>query len=125
MPIALTLGMSVLKTVTVNASILLTALTALFSVACGGAEERPAYASSDVGVNEEVVTGQPLQCENGAVQTCTIWLGQHGDLNNCVKGVDVCSDGAWTGCVDEATMSDNPELYSQLAGDDSAESETP
>jgi hypothetical protein len=117
--------MSVLKIATVKARLLLTAIAALSSVACGGADERPAYAASDVAVDETPVAGQPLQCENGAIKTCTIWLGQHGDLNNCVKGLDVCSDGAWTGCVDEASLSDDPELYSQLAGDDSAEIETP
>ena len=117
--------MSVLKIANVKASLLLTAVAALLSVACGGADERAAYAASDVEGTETTVAGQPLQCENGAVQTCTIWLGQHGDLNNCVKGLEVCSDGAWTDCVDEASLSDNPELYSQLAGDDSAETETP
>jgi len=50
-------------------------------------------------------------------ETCTIWLGQHGDLSNCIHGLDVCSDGAWTGCIDEDTLAANPDLYGSLAGD--------
>jgi hypothetical protein len=44
-------------------------------------------------------------------------LGQHGDLNNCIHGMDVCSDGAWTGCIDDDTLAANPDLYGALAGD--------
>ncbi len=108
--------MSVLKMVARNAA-LLTALTAaLFSVACASEPGQPTYTGTDVEL-DLAETAQPLRCDTGAVQDCTIWLGRHGDLSNCVHGLDVCSDGAWTGCIDEATLSENPALYAQLTGE--------
>jgi hypothetical protein len=98
---------------------LLTASLALFSIACqGGDNESPQYSAMDV---HGAVTGtstQALECDTGATQSCTIWLGQHGDLNNCIHGMDVCSDGAWTGCIDDDTLAANPDLYGALTGDE-------
>ena|SRR5689334_18351704 len=96
---------------------LLAASLALFSVACAGGNEAPQYTASDV---HGAVTGtsvQALECESGSTETCTIWLGQHGDLSNCVHGLDVCSNGEWTGCIDDDTLAANPNLYSSLTGD--------
>jgi hypothetical protein len=106
--------MSVLKLAARNAALLLAAAAALCSVACSAGNESRTYTATDIESNETREVGQPLRCDDGAVQECTIWLGQHGDLSNCVHGLDVCSDGAWTGCIDEATLSENPELYSSL-----------
>jgi hypothetical protein len=96
----------------------LTAAIALLGVACSGApDERPAYAGGDESFvldSSPVITG----CDKGAVKSCTIWLGQHGDLSNCVYGVDVCTDdGSWSGCIDEETMASSPGLYAGLAGE--------
>lgn len=96
---------------------LLAAAVSLLGVACSGAaDDRPAYAGS----SDEWLLGTSsasLSCERGEVRSCTIWLGSHGDLNNCVFGVDVCMDaGDWSGCIDDATLSDHPELYSELSG---------
>jgi hypothetical protein len=108
--------MSVLKIAARKVNLVLVAVAAILSVACAGEETRTTYASTDV--ESGVVTiGQPARCEAGAVQSCTIWLGQHGDLSNCVHGVDICAAGEWSGCVDEETMAENPELYSELSGD--------
>jgi hypothetical protein len=109
--------MSVLKIAPRQLVALFTAALALFSVACAGGDESPQYTGSDV---HGTVTGtgsstQALKCESGATSTCTIWLGQHGDLSNCIHGLDVCSDGSWTGCIDDETLASNPDLYASLA----------
>lgn len=111
--------MSVLEIARRNAAVLLAATAALLGVACSGGDEQPAYANTDVDVQPEVA-GQPDSCETGEVQSCTIWLGRHGDLANCIHGVNVCTGGAWSDCIDEQTMSDNPELYAELVGSASA-----
>ena len=113
MAVALTRIMSVLKMVARNAALLAAFTAALFSVACAGEPEHQTYTGTDVEL-DVAETGQPLRCETGSVQPCTIWLGRHGDLSNCIHGLDVCSDGAWTGCIDEVTLSENPALYSEL-----------
>jgi hypothetical protein len=96
---------------------LFAASLALFSIACqGGDNESPQYSAMDVHGTTGTST-QALECDTGATQSCTIWLGQHGDLSNCIHGMDVCSDGAWTGCIDDETLAANPDLYSSLAGD--------
>jgi hypothetical protein len=117
MAIALTQGMSVLKLAARNAAQILVAAVALFSVACAGEERQPTYASTDVDADPVTTVGQPAQCEAGAVQSCTIWLGQHGDLANCIHGMDVCTTDGWSGCVDEETLAENPELYGELTAD--------
>ncbi len=106
--------MSVLKPASKNLASLLVASFAFLSVACAGGDENPRYTASDSETALTSTTTQALRCESGAVQSCTIWLGQHGDLANCVHGVDVCARGEWTGCVDEATLADDPELYASI-----------
>lgn len=107
--------MSVLSIAPKNLVSLLVASLALFSVACAGADEAPRYTGGDLDAALTSTSIQPLLCESGTVQSCTIWLGQHGDLNNCVHGVDVCAQGEWTGCVDEESLSADPELFATLA----------
>jgi hypothetical protein len=95
--------------------ILVAALGALFSVACAG-EDRPGYAGeaeSTLGAPAEPVASS---CEAGAVRTCTIWLGVTGDLANCAKGLQICSESAWSDCIDEETLAADPELYASIAG---------
>jgi hypothetical protein len=106
--------MSVLIQAARKLSLLFAVAAVLGSVACSGAgQDQPAYASTDIKAGDRE-TGQPIQCETGSVQECTIWLGQHGDLGNCVHGLDICADGTWTGCLDDATLSSNPDLYGQI-----------
>jgi hypothetical protein len=114
--------MSVLQTAPRQLVALLAASLALFSVACAGGDDSPQYTASDV---QGSVTGagtgtsqQALECESGTSATCTIFLGRHGDLSNCIHGLDVCANGAWTGCIDEETLASNPDLYASLAGDE-------
>ena len=110
--------MSVLKLAPRPLVALLAASLALFSVACaGGGDESPQYTASDVHGSVTGTSTQALECESGATSTCTIWLGQHGDLGNCIHGLDVCSNGSWTGCIDDETLASNPDLYASLAGD--------
>jgi hypothetical protein len=105
--------------VTRRASLLLVAVASLLGVACSGGSEQPTYTATDVELNSDdataVVVGEgAAACTTGETKSCTIFLGRHGDLANCVKGLDVCSAGEWTGCVDEASFAENPQLMSQL-----------
>jgi len=107
--------MSALKVTARNFVALVTASLALFSVACAGGEEAASYTGTDLSGPSTLATStQALHCEAGAVESCTIWLGNHGDLSNCAEGVDVCSNGSWTGCIDNETLSDSPELFAAL-----------
>ena len=116
MRVALTRCMSVLS-VSRPFALLLAATAAFASVACAGANDQPTYTSTDAEVGVTAENHEAVLCETGAVQECTIFLGRHGDLSNCIHGLDICSDGAWTGCIDEVTISENPELYSDLLGE--------
>ena len=74
----------------------------------------------DIELNSEadvVAAVDPTGCTSGETKSCTIYLGKHGDLSNCVQGLDICSAGEWTGCVDEASLAENPELLSQLTAE--------
>ncbi len=86
----------------------------LLSVACGADAGSPQFTPTDA---DEVSPDQSLAigCEQGAVKSCTIYLGRHGDLSNCIHGLEVCADGEWSDCVDEDTMATNPDLYAALA----------
>jgi hypothetical protein len=110
--------MSVLKTAPRQLVALLAASLALFSIACSGGDESPRYTAGDVRGSVTGTSTQALECESGATSTCTIWLGQHGDLGNCIHGLDVCSNGSWTGCIDDETLASNPDLYASLASDE-------
>lgn len=115
MPVALTQSMSLLS-FSRRVVALIAASAALCSVACSNANDQPTYTATDVQLGAAPQVAQ-VKCQSGAVQECTIFLGQHGDLTNCVKGLDICSDGAWSGCIDDGTLSENPELYSELVGE--------
>jgi hypothetical protein len=116
MPVALTRCMS-LKIVARKLAALVAATLALCSVACAGGDEARTYTGTDVEAGLVTESVAATTCQAGAVQSCTIWLGQHGDLSNCIHGVNVCSDGAWSKCLDEDTVANNPDLYASLAGD--------
>lgn len=120
MRVALTMFMFSMN-VTRRASLLLVAVASLFGVACSGGGEQPTYTATDVELNAveaTAVAGDASEgCTTGETKSCTIFLGRHGDLANCVKGFDVCSAGEWTGCVDEASFAENPELMSQLSAE--------
>lgn len=120
MGVALTLFMLSMN-VSRRASLLLVAVASLLGVACSGGSEQPTYTATDVELNAAdataVASDDAEGCTTGTTKSCTIFLGQHGDLANCVKGIDVCSAGEWTGCVDEASFAENPELMSQLIGE--------
>lgn len=116
MRVALTLCMSVLS-LSRHFALLLAATAALGTVACSGANDQPTYTGTDVELGATAENHEAVRCESGSVQECTIFLGRHGDLSNCIHGLDICSEGAWTGCIDEATISENPELYSELLGE--------
>ena len=116
MHVALTRCMSV-RSLSRQFALLLAATAALGSVACSGANDQPTYTATDVEVGATAEPHEAVRCESGTVRDCTIFLGRHGDLSNCIHGVDVCADGAWMGCVDDATFSENPDLDADLLGE--------
>jgi hypothetical protein len=97
-------------------ALLIVAGSSLLGVACGGDSGQPTYTATDVELNSTTAVAVPASegCVAGETKSCTIFLGRHGDLANCVEGLDVCSGGEWTGCIDEASLAENPELVSQL-----------
>jgi hypothetical protein len=101
-----------------HAALLVVAFASLFGVACAGDEART-YTSTDVDADAATAVSTPSSapCVTGDTRACKIVLSQHGDLANCVEGLDVCSGGAWTGCIDEASLAENPELVSQLGAE--------
>jgi len=97
-------------------ALLLVAASSLLGVACAGESSAPTYSSTDIEGDSATAVSEPAatDCVSGETRTCKIYLGQHGDLSNCIEGLDVCSEGEWTGCIDEASLAENPELLSQL-----------
>jgi len=95
-------------------ALVIAAAASLLGVAWSGENGQPAYTDMDVELNTTTAVA-PSACQAGDSKSCTIFLGKHGDLSNCVQGLDVCSGGEWTGCIDEASLSENPELLSQLS----------
>jgi hypothetical protein len=99
-----------------HAALLVVAVASLFGVACAGEGEALTYTATDVDADIATAVDVPRSsaCSTGETRACKIVLAQHGDLTNCVEGLDVCSGGEWTGCIDEASLAENPELVSQL-----------
>ena len=97
-----------------RAALLIAAAASLLGVACSGDSGQPTYTATDVELNAPEAVGAVSGCESGQTRTCTINMGEHAGINNCVEGLDVCSAGQWTGCIDDGTFDENPELLSQL-----------
>jgi len=55
-------------------------------------------------------------CTEGATRTCTIVVGEHGDVVTCLEGLRTCRDGVWSEC--EGTMGYNPLLHADAGEDD-------
>ena len=98
-------------------ALVVVAVASLFGVACAGESAAPTYAPTDIEAGESTaVSPQPSTgCVTGETRACKIVLGEHDGIANCVDGLDVCSDGEWTGCIDSESLAENPELLSQLA----------
>lgn len=118
MEVALTMFMNSLS-LSRRTALLLVAISSLLGVACASESEARTYAPTDIEGDAVTAAGAPAgaPCVTGETRTCTLFLGQHGDLANCVEGLDLCSAGEWTGCIDEASLAENPELVSQLTGE--------
>jgi hypothetical protein len=102
-----------------RAALLLVAVSSLLGVACAGESAERTYSPTDIEGDAATAVSAPVavDCATGETRACKIYLGQHGDLANCVDGLDVCSAGEWTGCIDEASLAENPELVSQLSAE--------
>lgn len=93
------------------------AATSLLGVACASESAAPAYDPTDVDVDTATAVDAPsgAACTTGTTRACKLTLGEHDGIVNCIEGLDVCSGGEWTGCIDAASFAENPELLSQLA----------
>ena len=100
-----------------RAALLIAAAVSLFGVACAGDSGQPTYTATDIELNAPEPVAATSGCQTGDTRSCTITLSTHGDMKNCVEGIDVCSGGEWTGCIDEASLAENPELVSQLVAE--------
>ena len=100
-----------------RAALLIAAAASLLGVACAGDSGQPTSTATDIELNAPAALATASGCQTGDTRSCTISLGTHGDLNNCIEGIDVCSGGEWTGCIDEASLAENPELVSQLVAE--------
>jgi hypothetical protein len=103
-----------------NTTLIIVAVAALFGVACAGEGSAPTpYAPTDIEGDTATATDVPpsISCVTGDTRSCKITLGQHGDITNCIDGLDVCSGGEWTGCIDAESLAENPELVSQLSAE--------
>jgi hypothetical protein len=98
-------------------ALLLVAVSSVFGVACAGESPSTTYTATDIEGDAATAVSAPIavECVSGETRACKIYLGQHGDVANCVDGLDVCSGGEWTGCIDEESLAENPELVSQLS----------
>ena len=100
-------------------ALIITAVASLLGVACAGESAAPTYAPTDI--TADTATAADVRpstgCVTGETRSCKIIIGQHGDIANCVDGLDVCSAGEWTGCIDADSLAENPELVSQLSAD--------
>ncbi|HTV18818.1 MAG TPA: hypothetical protein VMG12_09110 [Polyangiaceae bacterium] len=102
-----------------HAALVLVAAVSFFGVACASESAAPTYAPTDVDADTATAVSTPStsssdSCVTGETRACKITLSEHGGIANCVEGLDVCSGGEWTGCIDEASLAENPELVSQL-----------
>lgn len=97
-------------------ALLLVAVSSVFGVACASESSAPTYAPTDIEGDAATAVSAPVavECVSGETRACKIYLDEHGGVVNCVDGLDVCSGGEWTGCIDAESLAENPELVSQL-----------
>ena len=92
------------------------------AVGCGGGDEAPPGAPTEVPVD----SGPPMwlpdtgyiepvggSCEEAEMKPCKVLLPAHGSIHPCFIGVQICTDGKWSECID-------PPSDAGLAGDGSA-----
>jgi hypothetical protein len=84
---------------------------------CSGAGERPSpYESqraADPAGSEELDLdvqaarpGPDAGCADGTTRACKVTLPTHGEVESCYVGVELCVEGDWSECGDEAELSD-------------------
>jgi hypothetical protein len=100
-------------------ALVVVAVASLFGVACAGEGAAPTYAPTDIEADQATAVNTPpsVSCVTGETRACKVVLSEHAGIANCVDGLDVCSDGAWTGCIDAESLAENPELVSQLSAE--------
>jgi len=92
-------------------------------VGCGGGDEGPRGAPVETPIPD---SGRPkplpdsgymqpvgAPCVEGDMKPCKVLLPAHGSIHPCFVGVQICTDGKWSQCID-------PPGDAGLAGDGSA-----
>lgn len=92
-----------------NSWILIRSLVVLvtlgFGIGCNSVDDMPPHLGSQA-------TGSPTMnsavgesgCANGNVQECRVELPEHNGIKSCFHGLQLCREGAWSSCVDTATL---------------------
>jgi hypothetical protein len=98
---------------------IIVAAASLLGVACASESAAPTYTPTHVDSDAATAVSTPASqgCVTGETRACKLVLNEHAGIANCVDGLDVCSGGEWTGCIDEASLAENPELVSQLSAE--------
>ena len=83
-------------------------VASLALAACGGEDERPPPAPSDIDLADLIRYDTSAAdsrdvfasgaCEDGAVQECRIYLPSHNGVQPCFVGEQLCAGAAWGQC---------------------------
>jgi hypothetical protein len=108
---------------------------AMALVACDGSDERPPLSHSDEGrivpalADYDTATADTRDvyasggCQDGATQTCRIYLPSHDGVQPCFVGEQQCADAAWGECADAVLVdanADDAELEADQAASPAA-----
>ena len=77
---------------------LMTAMVALVSVGCAGADDTQPTPVRVVAEAERSPIPVSAACEDGAVRDCQITLNVRNGTVTCTTGVEECRNGAWGEC---------------------------
>ncbi len=99
----------------------------LLGVACGAPEDdRPPPPSSEEGIEldsydpstaddrDQVAAGT---CDDGATQTCRVYLPAHNGVQPCFVGTQTCVNAAWSSCGNAVLVDANAEDTELVTGD--------
>jgi hypothetical protein len=86
-------------------AVLVTVGGSLCVAACGGDDERRGGELDGPQVPDDL---PPLAavgpCVGAVIRKCRVQLGSQGDTTNCFIGVQICIEGQWSSCFEEADL---------------------
>jgi hypothetical protein len=79
-------------------------------IGCGGGDEAPPMAPLEVPILDsgrpkplpDSGYSQPVggSCVEADMKPCKVLLPAHGNIHPCFVGVQICTDGKWSACID-------------------------